>query len=253
MISLIKGKRIITDWFGSRSVELEDLYLRLDKEIEHLLNFIDDYVGKKNVLIYLTSDKGVADSPDFLKSIGMQAGYFNAQSSISLLKSYLNAIYGRANWIRNYSDQQIYLNQILIDESKISLEDIQLKSAQFLTQFSAINTAITGNTLQKTNFTNGILQKFQNSYNQERSGDILISLKPGWTELKSSIERKIIQTNSPYSYDTHVPLIWYGWKMKRISISTPVAPCDIAPTIANFLHIPFPSSHSGQPILELTE
>ncbi len=244
----------ISDIFGIRSVEIEDTYLRLDKNIAHFLKFVDSYIGKENVLIYLCSDHGASDSPEFLKDIKMPYGTLNYNMSISLLESYLKALYGRANWIKAYKDQQLYLNQILIEESKLSLYDVQLKAAQFLTQVSGISTAATSTTLQTTNFTKGILEKIQNSYNQERSGDILINLSPGWIEHSKTQKKRIInKQNSAYRYDTHVPLVWYGWKMKRISIGKPVNIVDISPTIANLLNISFPNQADGKPILELTE
>ena len=136
-----------------------------------------------------------------------------------------------------------------LEDSKISLEEIQTNTAQFIIQFTGVANAITATTLQTTNFTKGIFEKMQNSYNQKRSGDVIINLEPGWleqTEMSTS-------HNTAYRYDTHVPLIWYGWKINRSIITRPILIIDIAPTIATFLNISFPNGCTGEPIRELTE
>lgn len=239
----------INELFGIRSVEMEDIYLRLDKDIAHLLNFLDDFIGKEEVLIVLTSDRGASDNQKFYEEIGMPTGKFNSDKSISVLESYLKAIYGRANWVKAYHDRQIYLNQLLIDASKIPLDEVQLKAAQFINQFKGIANATTATILQTTNFTDGILEKIQNSYNLERSGDVLINLEPGWIEVNNHKEKiAYFKQSSPYRYDIHVPIIWYGWKINSKEIIKPVHISDIAPTISNLLNIAYPTGATGTPI-----
>jgi arylsulfatase A-like enzyme len=231
------------------SVENEDAYLRIDQELSHLLDFLDLELGKENVLLFLTADHGVMLGPDYLKSENIPSGQFKGYYSIALLKSYLNAIYGEAEWVKEYTEQQIYLNHTLIEDSKLSLEDMQTKTAAFMIQFAGVANAITATTLQKTYYSDGIFEKMQNSFNQKRSGDVLINMEPGW------MESGIYTTthNTGYSYDTHVPLIWYGWKINRATINDPVNINDIVPTIASFLNIEFPSGTAGKPISKLLE
>lgn len=239
----------INEKYGNSSVEMEDTYLRLDKDLEHFIHFIDDNLGKENTLIVLTSDHGVASLPAYLSDMNLPVDYFNANNAIALLKSYLNVVYGKGDWVKFYNNRQIYLNHNLIEDSKISLKEMQEKVSQFIIQFSGVANVITASTLQTTNFTRGITEKMQNSYNQKYSGDVLINLQAGWIEK----DGKITSGNSPYSYDTHVPLIWYGWKIKRADIAMPVDMTDIAPTLSSFLNIAFPNSCSGNPILKLME
>ncbi|OQX99546.1 MAG: hypothetical protein B6I20_09825 [Bacteroidetes bacterium 4572_117] len=239
----------VNELFGVRSVELEDVYLRLDKDIAHLLNFLDDFIGKEKVLVVLTSDRGTSDNQMFYKEIGMPTGKFNSDKSISVLESYLKAIYGRANWVKSYNNRQVYLNQLLIDASKLQIGEVQIKAAQFLNQFKGIANATTATILQTTSFTDGIHKKFQNSYNLERSGDIIINLEPGWIEVKNHKKNTAyFKQSSPYRYDAHVPLIWYGWKINSKEIIKPVHISDIAPTISNLLNIAYPTSATGTPI-----
>lgn len=233
--------------FGPMSVEIEDTYLRIDKELTHFLTFIDENIGKENVLIFLTSNHGVAEIPKYMEEMRIPAGKFNALYSVALLKSYLNAIYGENDWVTAYTDQQIYLNHNIIEDSQLSLSDVQKKAASFLLQFDAVANAITADQMMQTNFSDGIFAKMQNSFNQKRSGDIMINLKPGYIEDVTYST----YSNSPYTYDTHVPLIWYGWKIKHKTILRDIDITDIAPTISSLLNISFPNGYSGKPIFEI--
>ncbi len=238
----------ISKLFNIRSVELEDMYIRLDKDLAHFIKFTEEYVGKENVLIILSSDRGATDSPDFLKDIRIPGGYFNESSGISLLNSYLRAIYGQGDWINSYFDQQIYLNRDLIEKKKLTLEEVQQTSASFLINLKGVANAISSTTLEKTNFTSGIAQKIQNSYNQERSGDVIINLSPGWAVKGSKYDKFTHKRFSGYHDDTHVPLIFYGWKIKKGSSSENISMTDIAPTLSLILNISFPNASTGKPI-----
>lgn len=236
----------IGKYFGSNSVEIQDAMLRLDQEIAHFLDFLDQYVGTSNTLIILTSDHGLAYSPSYLSANKIPSGDFNPYSSLSLLGSYLNAIYGKGDWVRYYYGQQIYLNHELIETAGISFQEIQEYAAQFLIQFEGVSNAVTSYTLQTSDFSEGIFHKMQNGYHQKRSGDVIINLAPGWTEKINGDSY-----HSSYLGDNHVPLIWYGWKIKRSTLTRPVKMIDIAPTISYFLDIARPNVSTGEIILEL--
>ncbi len=235
--------------FGPLSIEMEDAYLRLDAEIGHLLNFLDEYVGKENLLVYLTSDHGAPFPLKYLQDNKLPAGEFKPKPAISLLKSYTRILYGPGNWLSYYQDGQIYLNRNLIDDSKIELNEIQNKVANFIVQFNGVSNAVETSSLKGNSNSGGIFSHMQNGYHQKRSGDIIINLRPGWVEEHDNV----IRTQSPYNYDSHIPLIWYGWKVKRNTIQTPVDPSDIAPTISQFLNIALPNAATGKPIKELID
>ena len=241
MLNFTASKNI-SNRFGPLSVEVEDTYLRLDQELEHLLTFLEEEIGKHNVLIILTSNHGVAYAPKYLEEKRIPSGNFKSTYSIALLKSYLNASYGKGDWVKLYYNQQIYLNRLLIEDSKLKLEDVQQKVVDFMIQFDGIANAVSSSTLMRSEFTKGIYKKMQNSFNQRRSGDVMLNLKPGWLE-------DITQTsssNSPYVYDTHIPLIWYGWRIKRQEVSDKVDIIDIAPTISYLLNITKPNGSTGK-------
>lgn len=237
----------ISNRFGPNAVETQDAYLRLDQELGFFLKFLDQEIGKHNVLVILTSNHGVAYSPAYLEERGIPSGQFKSYYAIALLKSYLNATYGKGEWIKLYYNQQIYLNKTLIEDSKIDLEEFRQKVVEFMIQYDGVANAVSASTVLESEFNNGLMSKMQNSFNQKRSGDVMINLKPGWLE-------DITQTtssNSPYVYDTHVPLIFFGWRIKRQERTEPIDLIDIAPTLSQFLNIAKPNGCSGKPIENL--
>lgn len=255
------GKRNVTDWinisfnatkylserYTTWSVEMQDMYLRLDQDIAHLLEFLDDQIGLENVLVYLTADHAVADDPGYLEKQRVPSGYFNFHANISLLKSYLNAVYGQGEWVSLYYANQVYLNRKLIEDSRLALDEVQDRVADFLIQFSGVSNVMPAHILQRNNFTEGIFKRIQNSYNQKRSGDVIIYLTPGWVEKGSQYRESLAE----FHYEGHVPLLFYGWKINRASIPRRVSPHDIVPTIAYFLGISVPENASGEVIPEV--
>lgn len=245
----LDANKYIGKKYGPTSMEMEDTFYRLDEDMGHLLKFLSDNIGKQNVLVVLTSDNGVANAPKYIQKSKIPSGYFEPNRNLMLLKIYLNATYGRGEWVKAYHQKQIYLNRTLIEDSNLKLADVQAKVATFMKQFSGVAQAIPSTVLESTSFTEGIMQRVQNSFYAQRSGDVVIILQPGWVDT----DEEATSSNSPYNYDTHVPLIWYGWKIKRETISSKVDPMDIAPTIANLLNISWPNAASGEPIRELNK
>lgn len=235
--------------FGPRSVEIEDIFLRLDKDIEHLISFLDDEIGLENTLIYITSDRGVSDVPEYLISKKQNAGVFDRDKAVTLLNSYLSILYRDGEWIKSYYSRQIYFNQQLVDETGVDLNELQNKVANFMVQFNGVANALPASIINSTNFESGINQKIQNSFHQKRSGDVIINLEPGWIEKDGNVTK----SGSGYEYDTHVPLIWYGWRVKPIRIDEPTEIIDIAPTISWILKITSPNASVGNPIFEIIE
>jgi hypothetical protein len=196
----------------------------------------------ENVLVYLTAENAMAVDPRYLSQYRIPSGFFNYRTSISLLRSYLNAVYGQGEWVTFYHAHQIYLNHQLIEDSGLTLEEVQNRVARFMVQMGGVSNALQSHVLQQNNFTEGILQRIQNSYYQKRSGDVIIYLTPGWVERSSLTER---DSFTEFRYAPHVPMIFYGWKVKRTTIPYRVSPADIATTIASFLEISMPDNATG--------
>jgi predicted AlkP superfamily pyrophosphatase or phosphodiesterase len=234
--------------FGPSSVEMGDAILRLDKDIEELLKFLNDSTGKRNVLIYFTSSHGISEIPAVLQSNRIPSGYFRQNQALQLLRSYLNAVYGEGDWVKGYSERQIYLNRTLIEDARISLEEVQKKVARFMVQFSGVAAAYPYSAFEANDFGNGNLRRIINNFSPLRSGDVIITLSPGWVEKEGDM---VTNHNSPYEYDSHVPLIWYGWTVNRLTVTRKVNMADIAVTLSSLCRVPVPNASSGEPLFEL--
>jgi len=234
--------------FGPSSVETADAFLRLDRSIETLLTWLNDSLGKKNVLIYFTSAHGVSELPPVLESHRIPSGYFRQNQALQLLRSYMNAIYGEGDWVKGYAEGQIFLNRTLIEDSRIPLEEVQKKVARFLIQFTGVAAAYPYSAFEANDFGNGNLRKIVNNFSPQRSGDVIVILNPGWIERTGD---QVTNHNSPYEYDTHVPLIWYGWSVNRSVVNRSVNITDIASTLSALCRIPYPNACTGEPMYEL--
>ena len=182
-----------------------------------------------------------------LKYKKQNAGIFDGAKAVTLLNSYLSILYQEGEWVEFYHSRQIYFNQSLIDQTGVDLKEIQEKSASFMVQFNGVANALPGTTILSTNFDSGIKKKIQNSYHQKRSGDVIVNLEPGWIEKNG----RVTNSGSGYVYDTHVPLIWYGWNVKANRIDESLDIIDIAPTISWILNITAPNASIGKPIYQI--
>ncbi|MCK7461053.1 MAG: hypothetical protein MZU84_02785 [Sphingobacterium sp.] len=152
----------------------------------------------------------------YSKAIGSRQVISDRIRLYQLLRSYLNAVYGEGDWVKGYSERQVYLNRTLIEDAKIPLEDIQKKVARFLIQFTGVASAYPYYAFEANDFGNGNLKRIINNFSPQRSGDVIVTLNPGWVEKEGDY---VTNHNSPYEYDSHVPLIWYGWTVNRATVN----------------------------------
>jgi Uncharacterized proteins of the AP superfamily len=234
--------------FGPSSVEMGDAILRLDDDIKNLLTFLNDSIGKKNVLIYFTAAHGISEIPAVLQKNRIPSGYFQQNQALQLLRTYLNAVYGEGDWVKGYSERQVFLNRTLIEDARLSLDDVQKKVARFLVQFTGVEAAYPYSAFEANDFGNGNLKRIINNFSPQRSGDVIVILNPGWVEKESD---HVTNYNSPYEYDSHVPLIWYGWIVNRATVTRQVNMTDIAATLSTLCKVPYPNACTGEPMFEL--
>lgn len=218
--------------------ETEDMILKLDQDIETLLTFLNEWVGKDKYLITLTSTGGTAREPNELSAYKIPTGVFSGRKATSLLSLYLMALYGQNKWIKNYQDGNFYLDKELFEKNSINFEEIKSKCAQFLMQISGVSIAITNTELNNTVFQEGEKLKIQRSFHPVRSGDILISLQPGWVEEFEIKGSEMIRFSSN---DQYIPLCFYGWNVAKQEVIQPVSVTSLAPTLSLLLRINKPN------------
>lgn len=234
--------------YGPMSIEIEDTYLRLDKDLEEMINFLEKNFEKEEVLIFLTADHGVVNVPQYLIDNNLPAGYFDNHKLTNDLKNYLKNEYNTDSIVDNISNYQVFLNHKYIRSKNWNIASIENTVAQFLLIQKGITKAVTATSLKATEFTDRILANAQRGFHQALSGDILYVLESGWVPAGYHTGTT---HGSPYNYDTHVPLLWYGAGVNKGQSDDFIVIPDIAATIAALLEIQSPSACTGIPIQKL--
>ncbi len=232
--------------WGPNSMEVQDMYLRLDKNMELLLNTLDETIGENNYLVFLTSDHGVVDVPARLDTLKVPAGYTRINIGKEVNDYLMLALGKQVQFVKNVSNQQIYLDRELLSGNQ--LEDAARIAADYLRAKDGIFQVYTAGQLMDADFTSGGLKGMMvRGYNQERSGDVFYSLFPAHS---SSGSEQGTGHGTGFTYDSHVPLIMYGKGINPGHSPEYYSVSDIAPTISVLLNIRFPNASTGQPITE---
>jgi predicted AlkP superfamily pyrophosphatase or phosphodiesterase len=229
--------------YGPNSVEQEDDYIRLDKDLAELLKFVDTEIGKNNVLIFLTADHAAPEVPAYLTDLKIPSGYVKEEKMMDSLRKHLMATYGDS-LVLSYTNQQVFLNHKVMDAKKLMVQQVQEDVASFLQMMPAVSEVITATTMNNNQFTEGARYLMQKGYNAKRSGDVLVNYLPAYIDYMPTGTTH----GSPYSYDTHVPLLFYGWNIKPGSSTEQIYITDVAATLAMMLNVQFPNGCTGKPI-----
>ena len=235
--------------YGPRSIEIEDVYLRLDKDLEELLNYIDATIGKQNVIIFLTADHGACDVPAHLMDMKIPSGYIKEADLCKTIKTFCYNQYSDS-LVNGMENQQLFLNENKIASLNLNKISVEHTLANFLLTIKGVAEAYPSDVLKYENFSEGSFKSLiQKGYNHVRSGNVAFSYNPAWMEYHN----KGTTHGASYSYDTHVPLLFYGMDIKHGSTVNKVNIVDIAPTISMMLHISFPNGTTGKPLSEILD
>jgi predicted AlkP superfamily pyrophosphatase or phosphodiesterase len=230
--------------FGPNSIEVEDNYIRLDMEIGELLNYLDKKIGKENVLVFLTADHGAAIVPSFAKENKIPGGVTYSAFFYDSLNVFLSKEFKAINLIENYENQNIFINVNRANELGIDIKMLQNKIIDYCKRQPGVYQVYVTNDLIKGAYLTPMANQIANGIWPERSGQLVVEYYPGWFEDMT----KGTSHGTYYSYDTHVPLLFWGWKIKPIETNTAIQITDIAPTICNWLHIMEPNGSTGHVI-----
>lgn len=240
---------------GPNSVELEDTYLRLDKNLEDLLKYLDRQVGEGQYLVFLTADHAVAEVPQFLKDIKVPAGNFSWSNVEAGLNEHLQKYFPNRKIVERIANEQVFFNQDLFaGDPKTSGIDLLIATeltVNYLQSVEGIAQVFSKAVIKQSAYNEtGIKGMIARGYHFKRSGDVMAQLEPSW--IPSSYPTGTTH-GSAYSYDTHVPILFYGKGVRKGASASYHTITDIAPTLSVMLKIKFPSACTGQPIVEILE
>lgn len=238
---------------GPNSIEIQDVYLRLDKTLADLFSRLDAEVGKGQYVVFLTADHAVADVPSYLKDLRIPADNFKSSYIEAGVNDMLKQYFPDKKLVESFSNYQVFLNPESFGQDPRSSGIDYLVASELIRNYlqkqPGIAEVYTRQSLQSSDYgelgTKGMLRR---GFNSKRSGDLAIALEPGWVGGSSNTGTS---HGSSYTYDTHVPILFYGFGVKQGSSAQYHGITDIAPTLSIIMKVKFPSGCTGQPIAEL--
>jgi predicted AlkP superfamily pyrophosphatase or phosphodiesterase len=230
--------------FGVNSKEVEDTYVRLDKDLERFFEFLDTEVGVGEYTVFLTADHGAVNVPSYLQSVKIPAGYLDYNSRKKKFTAFLEEKYGTKDVVENVSNNQIFFNKAKLKELNLNLHQVEQDLVDEQISYPNIAKVYTATTMNSTNFSTGIEALLQNGFNQKRSGDVIMV-----DDIAHIAYSRTGSTHgSGLNYDTHVPLLFFGKGIKQGETLQKTVIPDIAPTISALLGISFPNGATGTPL-----
>jgi arylsulfatase A-like enzyme len=231
--------------FGPNSREVEDTYLRLDKDLEDFFSFLDDKVGKDNYLVFMTADHGAANAIQYMQKHGMPAEFLNSKQMLDSLNIILKQKFKVDTLVKSGMNSQVNFDMPRINRDRLDFDAIKKTTVDYLQQQPGILFAVDVSKIGVAAIPEPIKKMIINGYNFKRSGAVQVIANPGWFE---GYGKTGTTHGAWYPYDTHIPLLFMGWGIRHGSSNATVHMTDIAPTISALLHIQMPNGCIGEPI-----
>jgi arylsulfatase A-like enzyme len=234
--------------FGPNSIEAEDGFLRMDRELGDFLRFLDQQVGTGNYTLFLSADHGAAAAPEFMNEHKLPGGRVFMGAIMSRLNQTLLREFQIANLIVSDDNYQIHLNRRALDSAKINRTTVSNRILELLQPEVGVDRAFLLSELNTIPLNATVRTMLNNGYHPKRSGDIQVILKSNYIDAYS----KTGTTHGLWNpYDSHIPMLWYGWGIKPGRVFRETYMTDIAPTLASLLRIQMPSGSVGNAISEV--
>jgi predicted AlkP superfamily pyrophosphatase or phosphodiesterase len=243
---------IVGHAFGPYSVEMEDIYLRLDLEIGRLIQQLEKKVGKENLVLFITADHAVVPVPQFLTDHQLPGGYLFLTPLMETLKTKAAAHFG-ADFVITEENNNIYFDRALIESKGIDLLAAQEYVKEEIRNWTGVKRVYTAHELELTSTDLEWRDMVGRGFRYAESGDVIFLTEPGYLTKGTDTERAHRGTShgSSFNYDTHVPLIWYGGMIPKQEVIRRVNITDITATLVHLLNVQKPNATTGEPILEI--
>lgn len=230
---------------GTHAIETEDTYLRLDKAIADFLAYLDSKVGKGNYLVFLSADHGAMNNAAFLQDRRIPAGSWDASATAKKLNHVLAKEYPEAgDIVKTVMNYQVFFNRDVIKSKQLDFDNIKQTVVNVLKEDPSVLYACDMAKASTESIPEEVKFRIINGYNRERSGDVVIILKPNFY----AHGMKGTDHGAWNSYDTHIPLVFMGWGIKHGATTKQTFMTDIAPTIEAMLHVQAPNGCVGKAI-----
>lgn len=224
---------------GPRAIEVEDMYLRLDAELARLLGYLDRKIGAGNYTLFLTADHGGADVPALLKDAGASAGYTAMRDLAKWLDDH-----GFAGQVEKVGPGQVYLRPEAPDGAADEV-------ARVLSYHPGVSAALSASSLLRMDELRAEGRAMARGFMPTRCGDVVYTLRPGFMEEEYGNGGKGTSHGSPWNYDTHVPVLFFGKGVAPGEVLRRTSIVDVAPTVAAIVGMARPNACNGQVVQEV--
>lgn len=227
---------------GPDAPEVEEMSVQTDRIIGNLIHAAEQQVGgRQNLLVVFTADHGVAPVPENNIARKLPGQRFDLAKLRDRVSSGLRARFGDGDWILFDEGLSVYLNRSLIAQHHLQQSAVEDEAARSLADFPGVARVYTRHEfLEHHAFESRLDDYMARGFFASRSGDLFILMQPYFIEATTGTSH-----GSPYNYDSHVPLIFYGWRIHPGVFAERTGISDVAPTLASILHIETPSGSIG--------
>jgi predicted AlkP superfamily pyrophosphatase or phosphodiesterase len=233
--------------FGPNSWEMVDDYVRLDEELGKLFDFLDAKVGKGKYTAFLSADHAVAHVPGFMKENKLPGGTMDDKKWVADLNPAIKEQFGVSSAIVSMFNYQVHLDHEKIDSLKADKRAIIQHIINYIRKQESVLSVFATEDILTYPAPKLLREKLAEGFYWRRNGDIQFVLKSGYIDGGATGTTHGLW----YKYDAHIPLLFYGWGIKKGRTDKETYMKDIAPTIAALLHIQQPSGTIGAPIMEV--
>ena len=236
--------------YGPYSHEMVSLTFDLDDFVRDLFALLDQKVGAGRYIIAFTADHGVTAVPEHNLSIGIDAGRLQGETVVTTIEKALDRAHGRADWVLGAELPHVWLNPSALKRRRVSRAAAQRTMAAASARLPGVARVYT-----KTDVLAGALpdselsRRITRSFHPDAAGDVYILLRPGWL-FHIGRHHGGTRHGTPYTPDTHVPLVFWGPQFTTGIFPRPVEIVDLAPTLATVLAVSPPSLCEGRPLTE---
>jgi hypothetical protein len=229
--------------FGPNSIEVEDTYLRLDKDLADFFSFLDNQLGKNNYTVFLSADHGAAHAIGYMQKNRVPGDFLGGPAMLASLNKFLEEKFGTDRIARSGTNYQVNFDYPKIESLHLDVEAIKSAAVSFLQKQPGVAFAV--DLTKPVNLPEPLRTMITNGYHSKRCGSIQLIPEAGWFDGFA----KTGTTHGTWNaYDTHLPLLFMGWGIRHGVLNDRVSMTDIAPTLATLLHIQMPNASIGKPI-----
>lgn len=232
--------------YGTRSPQTEEMYVEVDRQLERLFTALDTKVGKGEYLVFLTADHAAAHNFIEMQERKIPAGIWREETELDNANAALKSKFGiNSNLVKSIIEYRFYLDEKAINESSLDIDKVKSELVNYLEKDDRVMAAVDFEHLCSYPLPEAIKNRIIMGYNHKRSGDVMVILQPGYYAFEAKSFEKGTTHGVWYPYDSHIPLLFYGWNVNAGHSSSNTQVIDIATTVCSMINIQQPNGSVG--------